>query len=176
MELGLIISDPESCFSMPMASLGGHKKLWNKAKKTSLATQAAFVEPGADHKAGFVSHHGWLYQEEIPFKVTSRAALRGKEIKYATGSPERRGSRWFCLAHRRNDFCDSCAQELALCLVTEGQASSPVWLHPSSVLGPKHGNWNRVICHSLLTEESPAACVSGKAGEGKEVEMGGKVD
>lgn len=45
-----------------------------------------------------------------------------------------------------------------------------------SVLGPKHGNWNRAIGHSVLTEESPAACVSGKAGEGKEVEMGGKVD
>ena len=33
------------------------------------------------------------YQEEILFKVTSRAALRGKEVKNATGSPERRGGR-----------------------------------------------------------------------------------
>ena len=163
MELGLIICDPESCFSMPMASLGGHKKLWNKAKKTCLATQAAFVEPGADHKAGFISHHEWLYQEEILFKVTSRAGLRGNEVKRATGSPERRGGRLVLPRSQKEWFLWLVCTGACTSLSNKGPGLQPSvatsWRN-CSVPGPKHGNWNRAIGHSVLTEESPAACVS----------------
>lgn len=36
--------------------LSGSQKLWNKAKKTCLATKAVIPELRADHKAGIIPH------------------------------------------------------------------------------------------------------------------------
>lgn len=55
-EVNFIISGSRALPSNCNGLLSGSQNLWNKAKKTCLATKAVIPELRADHKAGIIPH------------------------------------------------------------------------------------------------------------------------